>query len=227
MSVSTFCSPVLIRCCLSAYLITLVPCVAFPQQKKKKLNIAVLDFDSRGAMSRDEAASLSDIFQSYLVDTGEFVVVDRSRIKTLMDEMGFQQSGMCSEVECVVEAGKLLKVEKMFAGTIGKVGRIYNINIKLIDVATAQIEINRSKPYDGTIEEIAQTVIPQMAEGIVSQVLGKPVQTEVSGGGISWWWYAGGLVFLGGGAAAYVLLNKSGTETPVADKTLPGPPVLP
>ncbi len=226
MSLTKFCSPVLVRLCLIAYLITLLPVVVSSQQKKKKLNIAVLDFDSRGAMSRDEAASLSDIFQSYLVDTREFVVVDRSRIKTLMEEMGFQQSGVCSEVECVVEAGKILKVEKMFAGTIGKVGRIYNINIKMIDVATSQIEINRSKPYDGTIEEIAQTVIPEMAEGIVSQIVGKEVKVaETSGGGLSFWWYAGGLAVLGGGAAAYVLLNKEGKKDEV--QTLPGPPILP
>ncbi len=226
MSLTKFCSPVLVRLCLIAYLITLLPVVVSSQQKKKKLNIAVLDFDSRGAMSRDEAASLSDIFQSYLVDTREFVVVDRSRIKTLMEEMGFQQSGVCSEVECVVEAGKILKVEKMFAGTIGKVGRIYNINIKMIDVATSQIEINRSKPYDGTIEEIAPTVIPEMAEGIVSQIVGKEVKVaETSGGGLSFWWYAGGLAVLGGGAAAYVLLNKEGKKDEV--QTLPGPPILP
>ena len=209
---------------LFCYLLSLFPVVVFPQEKKKKLNIAVLDFDSRGAMSKDEAASLSDIFQSYLVDTGEFIVVDRARIKTLMQELGFQQTGACSEVECVVEAGKVLKVEKMFAGNIGKVGKIYNINIQMIDVTTAQIEINRSKPFSGTIEEIAETIIPQMAEGIVTQILGKPAKVEAPSGGLSFWWYAGGLVVLGGGAAAYVLLNKE-KQTPT--EVLPNPPAFP
>ena len=143
-----------------------------------------------------------------------------------MQELGFQQTGACSEVECVVEAGKLLKVEKMFAGNIGKVGRIYNINIQMIDVATAQIEINRSKPHDGTIEQIAETIIPQMAEGIVSQILGKQFKVEAPSGGLSFWWYAGGLVVLGGGAAAYVLLNKEGSKSQTTE-ILPNPPAFP
>jgi TolB-like protein len=226
MRLSQFHSPVLIRACLVTYLITLVPLVATSQQKQpRKLNIAILDFDSRGAMSKDEAASLSDIFQSYLVDTEEFIVVDRSRIRTLMQEVGLQQSGVCSDVECVVEAGKILKVEKMFAGTIGKVGRIYNVNIQMIDVATARIEINRSRPYDGTVEGIAETVIPEMAESIVSQILGRPAKIAKPSEGISWLWYAGGAALLGGGAAAYLFLKPSPTTT--EKKTLPAPPTLP
>ncbi len=225
MRLSRFRSPALIRISLLSYLMTLLPVVATAQQQRKRLNIAILDFDSRGAMSKDEAASLSDIFQSYLVDTGEFIVVDRSRIKTLMQELGLQQSGVCSDVECVVEAGKILKVEKMFAGTIGKVGKRYLVSIQMIDVATAQIQINRSRPHDGTVEEIAETVIPEMAEDIVGQVLGKKSVAAKPSGGISWLWYFGGAVVLGGGAAAYLLM-KSPEPTPTS-KTLPTPPALP
>jgi len=226
MILSRFFLRALVRPFLAISLSILISEESLPQQKsQKKLNIAVLDFDSRGAMSKDEAASLSDIFQSYLVDAGVFVVVDRSRIKTLMQEVGFQESGACSDVECVVEAGKILKVEKMFAGTIGKVGKIYNINIQMIDVATAQIEINRSRPHEGTIEEMAQTIIPEMAEDIVSQILGRHVNLVKPSGGISWYWYAGGALVLGGGAAAYFFLkpeNKTAEKTP-----LPVPPTLP
>ncbi len=225
MKLSTFCSPTLIRCCLATYLLTIIPVLALSQQKQqKKLNIAVLDFDSRGAMSKDEAGSLSDIFQSYLVDMGEFVVVDRSRIRTLMQELGFQQSGVCSEVECVVEAGKILKVEKMFAGTIGRVGKIYSINIQMIDVATARIEINKSRQYDGTVEGIAEIVIPEMVQEMVSQMVGRDVKVARISIGTSWWWFAGGAVLLGGGVAAYFLLKPSETTQP---KSLPTPPALP
>jgi TolB-like protein len=225
MRLSQFHSPVLIRACLAMYLITLVPFLAASQQKKpRKLNVAILDFDSRGAMSKDEAASLSDMFQSYVVDTDEFIVVDRSRIKTLMQELGFQQSGVCSDVECVVEAGKILKVEKMFAGTIGRVGKIYSVNIQMIDVATARIEINKSRQHDGTVEGIAEMIIPEMVEEIVSQMIGREVKVRRISLGTSWLWYAGGVLLVGGGAAAYFLLKPSETSRP---KTLPTPPTLP
>lgn len=225
MKLSRCAPPSLVRLLLSVFLLVQCPSPSSPQQKKpKKLNIAVLDFDTRGAMTKDEAGSLSDMFQSYVVDTDEFNVVDRSRIKALMQELGFQQTGACSDVECVVEAGKILKAEKMFAGTIGKVGKIYSVNIQMIDVATARVEINRTQPYDGTVEGIAEHVIPLMVEDIVSQVTGKQIKVSRISLGTSWLWYAGGVVLVGGGVAAYFLLRSNETNQP---KPLPTAPALP
>ena len=107
--------PSLVRVMLAVYTVSLCSPFAFARQQtpqSKKLNIAVLDFDARGGLSKEEAASLSDIFQAQLVQMGEFIVVDRNRIKSILEEQGFQKSEACSQVECVVEAGKILKVEK-------------------------------------------------------------------------------------------------------------------
>ena len=147
----------------------------------KKLNIAVMDFEPREGITRGEAASLSDVFSAQLIETKEFTVVDRNRIKSILTEQGFQQSEACSQVECVVEAGKILKVQKMFAGVVGKLGRIYNINIQVIDISTAQIESNKSYMHDGCIEELAQEIIPKLALQFIEQLSGKgDIQSEAS-----------------------------------------------
>ncbi len=200
------------------------------QQARKKPNIAVMDFDARGGLTKEEAGSLSDIFQAQLVDMGEFIVVDRQRIKAILQEQGFQQSEACSQVECIVEAGKILKVEKMFAGTIGKVGRIFNVNIQAIDITTAQIVINKSRQYSGDIEDLASDIVPKMANEIAQEMLGKKVASSVvSSGGSTWYYYVGGAVLVGGGAA--VLLVKKGATTPGDEGTtktsLPGAPTFP
>lgn len=200
-------------------------------QQPRKPNVAVLDFDARGGLTGQEAASLSDIFQSQLVDMGEFIVVDRARIKAILQEQGFQQSEACSQVECIVEAGKILKVEKMFAGTIGKVGKIFNVNISAIDIATAQIVINKSRQYTGDIEDLASEIVPAMANEIAQEMLGRKVSSSVvsSGGGATWYYYVGGAVLVGGGAA--VLLGKKSATTPgtegAAKTSLPGAPTFP
>ncbi len=196
----------------------------------KKLNIAVLDFDSRGGITKEEAASLSDIFQAQLVQMGEFIVVDRNRIKAILQEQGFQQSEACSQVECIVDVGRILKVEKMFAGTIGKVGRIFNVNIQLIDIATAQIVSTKSRQHGGALEDLATDIIPEIAQEMAREMTGKDVRARVtsSGGGIPWYYYVGGAVVAGGIAAA-VLMGGGGddggggsTGTP-----LPDPPAFP
>ena len=227
-----FLLPSLIR---SVLLLCLLAAVAPPlvsQQRtsgaQKKMAIAILDFDTRGGITKDEAASLSDIFQARLVKMGEFVVVDRNRIKAILQEQGFQQSEACSQVECVVDVGRILKVEKMFAGTIGKVGKIFTVNIQLIDVATAQVAATESRQYDGALEDLATDLIPEIAQSMAKELTGKDIKVASgsSGGGVKWYWYVGGAVVAGGVAAA-VLLGKSDGTKKETSTSLPVGPAYP
>jgi len=219
---------VFVFCVLAALLTTL----SASQQKPPapgKPTIAVLDFDAREGLSRGEAASLSDLFNSQLVETREFIVVDRNRIKSILQEQGFQQSEACSQVECIVEAGRILRVEKMFAGTIGKIGRIFTVSIQLIDIQTAQIQLNKTVQHSGEIEGLAQDVIPDIANEMAQELLGRKIDrvAVTQTGSSKWMWYVGAAVLVGGGAAAYLFLKQPESKTTPVDENLPGPPSLP
>jgi len=235
MYLHIFHNPSLIRFVLLIFFISIVAPAAVSQDnklQKKKLNIAVLEFEARGGVSKEDAASLSDAFQGQIIETGEFIVVDRNRIKSILQEQGFQQSEACSQVECIVEVGKILKVEKMFAGTIGKVGKIYTINIQVIDIATAQIEQNKSRRHDGAIEDLLTEIIPELAAEMAKGLTGKEVKvsTGTTGGSSAWVWYTLGGVAVAGGAAAVILSKKNGgnnsTVTP-NNQQLPQAPGFP
>jgi TolB-like protein len=157
--------------CISSFLFQHL--IAQDTVRQQRLTVAVLDFDAREGVGRGEAASLSDVFSSELIATKELSVVDRNRIKNILEEQSFQYSEACSQVECIVEAGKILKVEKMFGGTIGKVGRLYTVNIQIIDITTAQIVINKTYQHDGDIEDLAQKVIPDLAIQMAEELIAK------------------------------------------------------
>jgi TolB-like protein len=146
----------------------------------KKINVAVLDFEAREGVGRGEAASLSDIFSAQLAQTGQYTIVDRNRIKAILNEQGFQQSEACSSVECVVEVGKILNVQKIFAGVIGKIGRLYTVNVQLINVTTAQIELNKGRRHEGEIEDLATTIIPEIAAEMTRALTGRDVEIDES-----------------------------------------------
>jgi TolB-like protein len=195
------------------------------------MNVAVLDFDARAGLTAEEAMTLSDVVQANIVNMGEFIVVDRARIRQILEEQGFQQSEACSQVECIVEAGKILRVEKMIAGTIGKIGSLFNISIQVVDVATAQIQSTKSRQYSGDIEDIVQEIVPELSNEIATEMLGRPPRNlvETSGGG-GWIWYVLGTVVVGGGAVAagMFLTQSKDDEPPVTEsRDLPTPPVLP
>lgn len=228
--------PLTLRCeavfciCLLLFSLLAHPYLIAQQQRRQqpRLNVAVMDFDARAGLTKEEAMTLADVVQANIVNMDEFVVVDRQRIRQILEEQGFQQTEACSEVECIVEAGKILRVEKMIAGTIGKIGSLYNISIQVVDVATAQIQSTRSRHYTGDIEDIVQDIVPVLSNEIATDVLGRPPRkmAEITSGS-GWLWYALGLVVVGGGAVAYLMLSQDddGETTTVGD--LPNPPVLP
>ncbi|MCH7574694.1 MAG: DUF2380 domain-containing protein [Candidatus Marinimicrobia bacterium] len=110
-------------------------------------SMAVLDLDARG-VSAVEAASLTDRLRSELVKTDRVTIVERAAMEQILREEDFQLAG-CTSDECAVEVGQLLGVTQMLAGSIGKVGSTYSIDLRLVDVATGEIVKSVTHDYRG------------------------------------------------------------------------------
>ena len=100
-----------------------------------------------------ELAVLSDRLRSELFQTGRFRVVEREQMEEILSEQGFQQSG-CSSTDCVVEIGRLIGAQKMVAGTVGRVGNIHTVSLRIIDVETGVIEETAAVDCRCTLEEV-------------------------------------------------------------------------
>ncbi len=124
----------------------------------KKMTVAVSDFIGHG-LNKEEVFTLTDAFRSYLINTGRFRVMERGQMDEIMKEQGFQQSGSCTDQECIVEMGQLLGVEYIIAGSIGKVGGTYSVNARLISVGTGEILKTVSKFHKGAIDGLLTTVL--------------------------------------------------------------------
>ena len=125
-------------------------------QSEDKLSIAVLALQGKG-ITVSEASILTDELRSILVQTEKYNVLERDNMESILKEQGFQLSG-CTSTACAIEAGKLLDVQKMVAGSVGKIGTLYNINILTIDVETGKIDKAVSKRHDGSIEQLLDAV---------------------------------------------------------------------
>jgi len=191
-------------------------------------NIAVMDFEVREGVSAGTAASLSDVFISQLAATKEFEIVDHNRIKAILKDPEFQQTVSCAQSDCIVEACRILGEGKIFIGTVGKIGRIFTVNIQMLDVATGRSQLTKNYQHDGDVEELAQDVIPNLAIQMAGELTKKDLSsTKVTGKSSSkWLWYVGGAAVVAGGAAYYFLAPKNNTTTQT-NEVLPGAPSLP
>lgn len=175
----------------------------------QKTNIAVLDLEPRGGLSAEEVLSVSDRLRGELINTGKYTVLERSQMDVILKEQGFQQTGVCSEASCIVEVGQLLAVHKMVGGSIGKVGKAYSINLKIIDVTSGKIERQVADDIKCSKEDLVSFHIKNVARkmaGLVKEK--KPLTTRAA-----FWVPVGAALLGGGGVVAYLLLNSS-DDTP-------------
>ena len=193
-------------------------------QNSDKIPVAILDLEGRG-ISALEAATLTDRLRSEMVTVGAFVVVERGQMEMLLEEQGFQQTG-CTSAECAVEVGKLLGVQKMITGSIGKLGELYTVDARMFDVQTGEIERVSKREHRGGIEgliDLLEVVTKDLAgieeEVIVAEQPPKEEKPKKKGGGR--WLLWGGLLATVGAGAAYAMSQE---EAAVAGDQLPVPP---
>ncbi len=101
--------------------------------------IAVFDLE---AVDVDKKIShpLTESIRLELVLSNKYEVIDRGNMNKILGEQKFQMSG-CVSGQCIVEAGQLLGVGKIVAGSVSMLGKTYYLSLSLINVKTGKIEM--------------------------------------------------------------------------------------
>lgn len=100
---------------------------------------------------------LSDLVRDELIKSQKYTVLDRQNKKALLEEMNFQSTGITEE-KTAVSLGKMLGVEKIITGTIGELGKLYLITLKMIDVESGTIEKIETEEFTGSMENLRRPV---------------------------------------------------------------------
>ena len=123
-----------------------------PPPPETLTNIAVVDFNGNN-ISDGEVRALTDRLRTELFNTKYFKVIEREMMQEVLKEQGFQQSG-CTTDECMVEIGRLIGVEKIIGGSISKVGNIYSVSSRIVNVETGEIENTAVYDHTGNIGQL-------------------------------------------------------------------------
>ncbi len=108
-----------------------------PLLAKKKMRIAVLEL-SPVKVAPDLAIGVTDLVVTELVNCGEFEVLERMQVVKILNEQGFQQTGVTDTTKAI-EAGKLLNTESVMIGTLQQFNSSLVINVKIVEVSTGKI----------------------------------------------------------------------------------------
>jgi len=132
-----------------------------------KMNIAALNLKNSAGVAAGESELISDRLRGDLFNTGRVNVMERDQMQEVLKEQGFQASGACTDEACLVQMGQLLGVQALVTGSIGKVGSMFMVNVRMIDVKTAKIVKVVSVDVRGEIEDVVGK-LKDIAEQLVS-----------------------------------------------------------
>jgi hypothetical protein len=90
---------------------------------------------------RDTALFIASELEFRLVESGKFKVVDRKSLDTIRTERNFQMSGEVSD-ESAVSIGDMLGASIVITGDISGSANTRRLNLKALNVQTAQIMVN-------------------------------------------------------------------------------------
>lgn len=223
----------MLRIITSAYLIfyLLLGCL-FPfdtllaQQQKKTYTLAILNLDAKG-VSEVEAEVLSDKLRSHimqLVDSDNYKrngkntlyeVVEREQMDKILSQFEIQNTGCVSD-SCAIEFGKMLQVDRIIVGTVGRVGNTYSVASRIVDIETARAIATADKQYKGKIENLFKSVIVVIGDELITGKKKKKAKKL---------YLMMGIAAIAGGTAA-ILGGDSGGESDNVNQ-LPGPPSRP
>jgi len=91
-----------------------------------------------GEEHKDIAALVTAVLQEELGRSGKFTLIERTRLKEVIEEITFQHSGI-TEDETATEIGKHFNVELLFFAQIHRIRPDYAATLKIVDVGTNQV----------------------------------------------------------------------------------------
>ena len=117
-------------------------------------------------VSEQDARVLTTRLGTHLVQSGIYRVIERGEMQQILVEQDFQLTG-CTTNECAVEIGQLIGARQMLAGTFGKLGSTYTIDMRIIDVETGGILRTTSFDIRGEIDRVLTEGLAEAVRRII------------------------------------------------------------
>jgi TolB-like protein len=150
------------------------PSAASAQAKPPgKIKLAVMDIRPLGA-DKEKAELLSEVALTEAGNDGRFDVIGRSDIQSML---GFQKQkaalGCSDDASCIAEIGGALGVDYIVVGSIGKLGSLYRLDIKLVESKKAKVFARAGDNVEGREEELVKKV-QKLVHDVLAKVPPRP-----------------------------------------------------
>ncbi len=153
---------------LSLFVLLLLPGTIFAVPR-----VAVLDALIPEDMDSAVVVPITDKIMEELVNSGKFIVLDRSFVTQVLSEKEFQISSGLVKTDEIKKVGQYLGADFVVVARASKIGEIYFLSARMIDVKSGAVVSQTSMEKPGKIDvllEIARAVGVKIAGGEYKEI---------------------------------------------------------
>lgn len=110
---------------------------------EKKI-IAIKDFEVIMGRNKAVAKYVQEDVTTALVNSGQFNVVERLKLKSVLEELELSQTGMI-DPNSAKQVGKLLGADVILTGTLAATGEEWNVNLRIVNTEKGLIVVAINK----------------------------------------------------------------------------------
>jgi hypothetical protein len=140
------------RWAFALLLVVFASASVYGQQQKK---VAVIDASISENIDESAVVPVTYRIMEELVTSDRFIVLERSNVEKILNELNFQFSGVVSDEE-IKEIGVALGAEIIVLSEISKVGSTYSLTARMVNVESLKVEKAVSESKSGEIDELLE-----------------------------------------------------------------------
>lgn len=149
---------------MAVALSSLMPQPCYAQTTEKQPRLAVFNLVSRGGIATDDILTITERVRAQLLQTQRYQMMERDQMAKILQEQGFQQTQVCDNTDCSVRVGRLLGVQQLVTGSVSRLGELYSLSLRLVDVEQGQILKEEFMDCRCGLEEILTRVTGQVVQ---------------------------------------------------------------
>lgn len=134
----------------------------------KRVKLAVMDLGGFG-LEEGQRALLSEVALTAAGASKRIETIGRSDIAAMLGfEKQKQMMGCGDDFSCIAEVGGALGVEYMITGSVGAIGELHRVDVKLVEVRKARVAARAGETVSGGVEDLVAAVQRSVRQVLLS-----------------------------------------------------------
>ncbi|HEX9972392.1 MAG TPA: CsgG/HfaB family protein [bacterium] len=156
---------------LILFFISISPLIAQQESQVEKITLAVMDFKNNSAQFRHDRLekAIPEMLKTELSYNNDIVVVERSKIESILAEQALAQSGVIETTEAQ-EVGRLAGAQYIITGEVNTINNRLRIDAHIIKVSSGQV---LGEKVNGNDRESLEPMVKLLAQNIIFNLTGK------------------------------------------------------